>query len=318
MKTETILKKGVLILPQLSLWSGRSHVKEEELGVKLPKGVTRGGKPIFPPAEIKEFATIKSQMLTAIEKESVKFGRGAYCMEDSGLPKLIRKLDELEQRWNEILQHLKPRYDRLFQEWLPTIEPAEWQKWIERAKLPADEALSKYRFQFALLRLEAPNGQDGANDSMVRGLVGQLWDELAEIAGGAADGLFGKERVTQKARGPFRRIAQKAVAVSFIDPTAKRLAGYIEAQLDNLPKTGPIEGSDLNHLQVLIHNLSDPAKAISLAKAFGASGTSSDFEEEDEDEVTAEVAESDEPSETNGPFIVEDPVAEEPSQKVFF
>lgn len=312
MKIEKILEQGVLVLPQLSLWSGRVHVKQEELGIKLPKGVTRGGKPIFPPSEIKEFGTIKSQMMTALEKESVKFGRGAYCMDGDRLNAFIEKMKALEGQWNHVVARLRPNYDRLFDEWLPTIQPAEWQRWIERAKLPASEALAKYRFQYAVLRLEAPTGKDGVNDSMVGGLAGQLWEELAEIAKEAEDGLAGKAKVTQRARGPFRRIASKAVAVSFIDAAARKLAAYIENELDGLPKTGPIEGSSLDHLRVLAHSLAQPEKARGLAKSFSATASSTQF---DMDEDQADAADE-EAADTNTVEAVTAEAAEEQSEPV--
>lgn len=268
---QTITDRGILVMPMLSLWSGRKHVQPEELGVDLPKGVvTPGSKLIFPKDGVKPMETIKSKMMTVIEKMSVQYGRGVYLVDQDRLDELSTKLEDLRKEFNDEVANLEATYDRQFEDWLPTVNPPEWRDFIRRAKVPAAEAAGKYAFRYSLLRVSAPNDLPEANDEILTGLRGQLWEELADMAVAAQRGLMGKEKVSQRGKGPFKRICAKAMAVSFIDPSARKLAGYVESVLEKLPKTGPIEGDDLTTLQVLIHNLSDPHQAVSLARAFDA------------------------------------------------
>jgi len=264
-----ITDRGVLIMPLLSLWSGRKHVQPEELGIDLPKGVvTPGSKRIFPAKGIKPPETIKSKVHTAIEKVSVKYGRGVYCLDQEKLDDLMQTLNDLELEWNDVILELDRTYDSQFRDWLKDVDPV-WQPIIQAARVPAADAVSRYRFQLSMLKIQAPDNLPGANSGILQGLRGQMYEELADMAKDAYNAMNGKSKLTQKGKSPFRRIAEKAVAVSFIDTTARRLAAYIENTLDGLPKTGPLEGNDFDKLQALAHSLSDANRAVELAEAFG-------------------------------------------------
>lgn len=288
MSTENnISRKGVIVIPRISLWAGRRHVRREELGVELPKGVvTPGSKRIAPPSLLKPMETIKSKVVTALEKVSVSYGKGVYLVDEDLLPEVIRTMDGLKAQFVQEVQAFRANYRDEMAAWLPTIDSPEWRTYVERAALSPTEAASKYAFMYSVLRINTPEEAEEANNEVLRGLRGRMWEELAEIATGALRYMEDKETMTQKGKSPFRRIAEKAMAVAFVDPLGRSLAGYIQCKLDDLPKTGKLEGQAFQDLQVLASSLADPQRAIGLAKTFKMSSPSSseglneDIEEE--------------------------------------
>lgn len=269
MSIKKVQAEGVLILPQLDLWSGRRHLTMSEIGIDLPKGLaTPGSKRVFDPAAIQPLATIKSKTMTAIEKVAVKYGRGAYCTSESQMEELVPTLDAYNADFDALKDELDRNYDRLFDEWVNTLDQ-QWQPIISAAKVARSDAVTRYNYRYSILQIQAPSARPDANNAMIGGLRGQLWNELSTIARHALEHLQGKAKVSQKGKSPIRRIAEKAQAVSFIDPRATSLAGYLDAVHDQLPKTGPIEGHALDTIRVLMHDLSQESRAIELAEKFG-------------------------------------------------
>ena len=60
------------------------------------------------------------------------------------------------------------------------------------------------------------------------------------------EGSFeGKAKLHRRALGTFARIREKLACLSFIDPRIQPVVDTIDDWVSRLPKTGPIEGRDL-------------------------------------------------------------------------
>lgn len=264
----TIEDKGVIVIPQLTLWGGRRHVQASELDVELPKEVTRGSKRIAPPSLTRPMETNKSRLETALDKISISYGKGVYLIDEAKTDEVVELLEHHKQVNEELLRDFHANYDAAMAAWLPTINPPQWRNYIRRAALTASEARSRYSFNYSVLRINIPDVAQEAGQEVLAGLKGQLWKELSTIAATAAEYLSDKEAVTQRGKSPFRRIADKAAAVAFVDPAANRLAAFIEHKLGALPKAGRLEGENLQDLQVLAMSLAEPHGARKVAMAF--------------------------------------------------
>lgn len=266
--SSTIEDKGVIVIPQITLWGARRHVRASELGVDLPKEVSPGSKRIAPEALTRPMGTNKSRLETALDKFSISYGKGVLLIDEARLDEAVEILKHHKQVHEDLLRDFHANYDTAMAAWLPTINPPQWRDYIRRAALTKDQARSRYSFTYSVLRINIPDAAQEARQEILTGLKGQLWKELAAIAEKTAEYLSDKTTVTQKGKSPFRRIADKAAAVAFVDPAANRLAAFIEHKLGALPKAGRLEGENLQDLQVLAMSLAEPHGARKVAMAF--------------------------------------------------
>jgi hypothetical protein len=115
-------------------------------------------------------------------------------------------------------------------------------------------------------------------------LFGQLCREVRTAARAAFEQSYvGKSSVTRKALRPILAMREKLSGLVFLDPQVGAMIATIDTTLDELPRSGPIEGRDLNMLAGL---LSRELARMGLASA----------EEEDLAEETEVAAEADEES----------------------
>lgn len=311
-----IVKRGILVVPQITLWSGTRKVDPSELGIDLPKNVvTPGTKRIFPKEPLAELSKIRSQTETVLSKVGAKFGRGVWCIDQEKAKQVKDELEEKQKEFQAKVDDLEQNFDDLFENWLDDVVDSKWRPIIQKASVSSGKALVRMGYQFSLVRINSPEGLEGVNDSMVSGLKQTLWNELSEIAHRAVEDGFGSQgRVSQRAKGTFRRIAEKAEALVFIDNRVSALSEHIYGVLEKTPKTGPIEGSDLTELQVLLNALSNPEQARKLAESVFKGNpagaqllpdpvTAVDADEDDDDSDASDVESevSDLPSQNEAP-----------------
>lgn len=257
-----ILNQIVVIMLNISLWSGRKKLRPEDLAAngievdKLPPGTlaSLGTKRIIAPEALNPFSALKR------EAERICLAKGARFLGGFAIPKenadqLVEELKEIKQRFQETKESLLSDYDKEIDKWIAE-NPPEWAAVIRAAIEPASIIDQAMHFNFAPVVVGSPEGMEDANEGLdeeTDGLLGQLYHEVRMQAKTAFEASFvGRKEITRKAIRPILSMREKLMGLSFLAPEIAETIQAIDQVIDKVPKTGPIIGTDLDMIAGLV------------------------------------------------------------------
>ena len=261
-----ILKSLVVVMLDNHLWTARKKLRPEDLKAAAASNLppetlaSLGSKKVCDPNELKGFASLKKRAERACETVGVRF-LGGYAVPSDKLDGLLGELRAIEAEAAEEKRQFLIRYDSVIQQWI--AENDEWREIILRAVEPASHVSRQIRFGHQAFRIGAA-GDEGAEsneglEEEISGLGDRLIYEISRDANRLWEvSLQGRDKVTQKALRPLRAILAKLQGLVFLDTRIRPMIRRIEAGLAALPKSGNIEGQDLNLLAGLVLQLADP------------------------------------------------------------
>lgn len=290
--TLNVLENIVLFVLDIRLWTGRKTLRPEDLAAngidpdKLPPGslASLGSKRIIGTDALSPFAAIKREAEKICLAKGVRFLSG-YAVPANEAQEVSDKLCLLRQRFEQAKAELLQSYDDEVRRWIAENPPA-WAPVIRAALEPVSHVESALGFAYTPVAIEPPESLADSEplEAQAQGLFGQLCREVRTAARAAFEQSYvGKSSVTRKALRPILAMREKLSGLVFLDPQVGSMITTIDATLDELPSSGPIEGRDLNMLAGL---LSRELARMGLASA----------EEEDLAEETEVAAEADEES----------------------
>jgi len=255
----------VFTLDAITLWSGRRHLKREDLKVvsddELPPGTlaSLGSKKIIDPEEISDFESLKKEAHRECGKIGVRF-LGGYAVPVDEAKDLGAKLDGIGAKFAAKKAQFLADYDTKVSDWVK--KHPEWSAMLRQAALNKADVDVKLQFGYSAFKVAATH-DDAANPltqglaAEVGGLAGQLYQEIAQAAGEVMEkSLLGRDRVTQKILSPIRSIRKKLFGLSFLDKRVKPLIDTIDHIVTGLPPAGHIDGIGLTAIHGLIFILS--------------------------------------------------------------
>lgn len=254
-----LLENLVVFMLDIHLWSGRKKLRPEDLALngidinKLPPGTlaSLGSKRIIGLEAIAPFAALKREAEKLCLAQGVRF-LGGYAVPIEAAEALAEKLTELRLRFESAREELLLTYDTEVHRWVRE-NPPQWAPVIRAAIEPATSVHRALQFNFAPMAVSSPAGMPEELDQQAAGLFGQLCHEVRVAAKNAFESSYvGRSSVTRKALRPIAAIRQKLAGLCFLDPEIVDTLAAIDDTLARLPKTGPIEGIDLNMVAGLL------------------------------------------------------------------
>lgn len=257
-----ILNQIVVIMLNISLWSGRKKLRPEDLAAngieadKLPPGTlaSLGTKRIIAPEALNPFTALKKEAERICLAKGVRF-LGGFAIPKENIDDLVKELKEIKQRFQEAKDSLLKDYNKEVNKWIAE-NPPEWATVIRAVIEPVSTIDQALHFNFAPVVVGSPEGMEDENEGLdeeTDGLLGQLFHEIRMQAKNAFEASFvGRKEVTRKALRPIMSMKDKLQGLSFLDPEIAEAIQGIEQVMAKVPKTGPITGADLDMIAGLV------------------------------------------------------------------
>jgi len=257
-----ILSQVVIILLNVTLWSGKKKLRPEDLAAngievdKLPPQAlaSLGTKRIISPDALSTFTNLKREAERICLAKGVRF-LGGYAIPKDAVDSLIEELKDIKERFAAEKIAFLSEYDKKVADWIAE-NPPEWAPVIRAAVESSATIAERTSFNFAPVAMDTPKGMEeneGLQEETL-GMMGQLYHEVRVAAKQAFEATFvGRREVNRKALRPILAIKEKLQGLSFLDPeTVSETITTINEVIDKLPKKGPITGSNLDMLAGLV------------------------------------------------------------------
>lgn len=257
-----ILSEVIIIMLNISLWSGKKKLRPEDLAAngidvgKLPPQAlaSLGTKRIISPDALSAFTNLKREAERICLAKGVRF-LGGYAIPKDSVDSLIEELKDIKERFAAEKITFLSEYDKKVADWIAE-NPPEWAPVIRASVESSATIAERTSFNFAPVAMDTPKGME-ENEGLQEetfGMMGQLYHEVRVAAKQAFEATFvGRREVNRKSLRPILAIREKLQGLSFLDPeTVSETISTIDEVIGKLPKKGPINGSDLDMLAGLV------------------------------------------------------------------
>ncbi|NEV62337.1 DUF3150 domain-containing protein [Thiorhodococcus minor] len=241
----TLTERLSLIVLTASIWSGRKKLRADDLGLNagdIPSAelVSLGSKRLCNPDALRVFHTLKGQAERACLKVGTRF-LGGYLVPNDQVDGLSGVLDGLKREFECEVASFLAEYDREIADWIGR-HPA-WERQLRAAVDPAEAIGKRFAFRYRPLVIQPAKGHRETLAEDVAEIGHTLFHEVAQIAVSLEKSLVGKDSMTQRALGTFRRIQEKLAVLSFVDARIGPILALVEGFLSRVPRRGPISGA---------------------------------------------------------------------------
>lgn len=256
-----ILNKLICISLNIHIWSGRKKLQPADLNLnagEIPPEelASLGVKKICDPDELKTFQNLRRRAERACEAAGVRF-LGGYTIPQDKAEAVVDELRKVATDFAEEKQQFLARYSESTEVWLKTI-PNQWRHMVAEAIEPIESIANRLSFSHQTFQVQSVEGLDDGLIASVNTLGDRLFKEISRSALQTWEVSFrGRAKVSQKALRPIRAILEKAKGLSFLEGSLVPLIAGIELELNNLPKSGYLEGRDFRQLVGVLHALVD-------------------------------------------------------------
>lgn len=317
----TVMGKVTIIILTVNVWSGRKHLKAEDIGLRegeIPPEalISLGSKKIYDPEALAAFQRLKKRAERACLKLGTRF-IGGFAIPHEHVVAVIEELETIRKEYAEMLGEFLDNYEATLEEWLQGLPPdlLRYREVIRSAAEPREVVAGRFGFRFDPVIVQ-PADVPGDLEHTVRGLGDGVFSEVAQIARELEASFTGKAKLTRRALGTFARVRDKLATLSFVDPRIDPIVDTIDDWVGRLPKTGPIDGGLFNEGFGLAALLADPQKmhAHAVARAQVLDGV---IEEDEDEDIAAlpEPAQADPVDPQPEPIVAHDPDMDAPAEE---
>ncbi|AOV18795.1 hypothetical protein BJI67_16280 (plasmid) [Acidihalobacter aeolianus] len=260
--------KLTLIDPVLTGITGTTALDTDDIGgiAVPPELVSLGVKRWISKADLRFIKKNRQAVLRVMRRTGIAFG-SVYIIPDENLAQCKEELDVIMSQLNSERDELAQDIDRKVDEWA-SLHP-DWENKIRAAALTGVQIRERIKMTVREYPIEIELATDGAGTDvskgaspMLDGLDGQLAMDVRALV---KDGwTSGRSKTNRRSLRVLERIRNKLNTLNWIAPGMSGAAvAAIDDFLNQLPKTGPIEGGDFVRLESLMNWLSDPTKLLS-------------------------------------------------------
>jgi len=249
----------------VSIWTGQKKLTAEDLDLSPeqvpPEGLAAlGHKKICDPKAIADFKRIRSQAASLLAANGVRFLTG-YAIPLEKLYGIRGKLAECEDEFNLARDKFLANYEKTIEDWIKA-HPS-WALQIRRAVEPLDRVASALSWRTSCFQVVHPGLTDEGLDEEVNSLGQQLLREVAQEAKRTYDeSFYQKASVTRRALRPLRRMHDKLMSLSFLEPRVRPYLTLMRSLIRDMENTTPIEGAALQELKGLVLTLTKPERVL--------------------------------------------------------
>jgi hypothetical protein len=272
----SVFKNAIIVEPLIGSTTGKRKLTGDDLlgvtSTDFPQEVVDfGAKQVIDPECLKTFNTCRMQVRRILLRGGTR-RFGGYMMKESDAENAINLISSIEQKFNAAKQALKQSLSDMTETWANQFPT--WKDRILKASLTAEELDKRLSFQIQVYRLNLDTDHDAKSTSLGAALTKTLQEQLGgtefrvldEIRTEITESFKGKtDRTTSKVRSLLVRIKEKLEALSWVSPRLAHMGGWLQSLLDELPKTGAIEGGNYLKLIAILNLLQTPEKAMELA-----------------------------------------------------
>ncbi|WP_211354051.1 DUF3150 domain-containing protein [Thiohalocapsa marina] len=234
-----------LFLIDYHIWSGRKKLRPEDLrmGAALPPDglVSLGSKKVCDPDALRVFHRKRRHIERLLLAVGTRFLSG-YLVPNTHAAAVLAEATAITAEARTAAEDFLADYDRHIDAWCAAYPT--WEQAIRNAIDPVEVVRGQLRFRVLALRIET--AEMVAEDTLAEDLaaVGEtIFSEVEQVARSLEQSFLGRDGLSQRAVGTFRRIYDKLNALSFadyrIDPVVRALRDWLR----RLPQSGPIGGS---------------------------------------------------------------------------
>lgn len=270
----SILRDVVVIsLAETSLWTGRSKMTAEDLGLTEdqvpPEAVASlGSKRVIDAQSLKPLNKIRYLMRRTCREVGMRF-LGGFAVATEESESAIRKLDELVVQGEAIKKVFLTQLDAKIASW-HAANP-RW-KHIMSAGTPERERIgNKITFGYHAIMVYSPEnplvGKSllGAVDMMGNTLVEEVVAEARDFVKRSL--TDGRDQGSQKTVEPIRRLTKKIHSLRFIDPSLGAMAEVLKQVLQSVPETGQVKAEAFLNLSRVANLLANRERFSTTARA---------------------------------------------------
>ncbi|MBK1717194.1 DUF3150 domain-containing protein [Thiocystis violacea] len=241
----TLTERLSLIVLTASIWSGRKKLRADDLGLgagEIPSEelVSLGSKRLCNPDALRVFHTLKGQAERACLRVGTRFLGGTLVPNDQ-VDALSGILEGLKRDFEREVASFLAEYDREIADWIS--RHPDWERQLRAAVDPAEAIGTRFSFRYRPLVIQPAEGHRETLAEDVAEIAHSLFHEVAQIAVSLEKSLVGKDAMTQRALGTFRRIQEKLGVLAFVDPRIAPILALVEGFLSRVPRRGPISGA---------------------------------------------------------------------------
>ena len=260
-----VLDQIVCVCCDISIWTGQKKLTPEDLDLSPeqipPEGLAAlGHKRICDPKAIADFKRIKHQAFTLLSNNGVRFLTG-YAIPLEKLEEIQGKLAELEDEFYKVRNQFLSNYEETIEAWIEA-HPS-WSHQIRRAVEPVERVAAALSWRSSCFKVVHPGVTDKGLEDEANSLGRQLLREIAQEAKHIyTDSFHQKASVTRKALRPLRRIYDKLMSLSFLEPRVQPYLKLMDTVLRDMKNITPIEGANLNELKGMVLTLTKPERVL--------------------------------------------------------
>jgi len=185
-----ILSEVIIIMLNISLWSGKKKLRPEDLAAngidvgKLPPQAlaSLGTKRIISPDALSAFTNLKREAERICLAKGVRF-LGGYAIPKDSVDSLIEELKDIKERFAAEKITFLSEYDKKVADWIAE-NPPEWAPVIRAAVESSATIAERTSFNFAPVAMDTPDGME-ENEGLQEetfGMMGQLYHEVRVAA----------------------------------------------------------------------------------------------------------------------------------------
>ncbi len=166
---------------------------------------------------------------------------GGYLVPNNHAEAVLLEANRLTSEPRAAAEAFLADYDRHIDVWC-TAYP-RWEPAIRKAIDPVEVVRAQLRFRVQALRIETSLAvaEDTLADEL-EAVAETIFSGVERMARHLEQSFLGKDELSQRALGTFRRIIDKLDALSFADYRIDPVVRSLRAWLARLPATGPITG----------------------------------------------------------------------------
>lgn len=267
----------ILVQLRISSWSGQKGLQKSELPQSIVNGLPPddlarlGQKRLVDPKMLNPFDKIRRRAHRTCEMIGVNRGAACYLVPERSIKDLENYLNECRKEFDQEAGVFISQFDAHVETWLSGF--GQWKDALMQ-QVPASSTIrGRFNFDWMVFDVmpsaEASDSAKTSFDKELAAAKAKLFDEVSEAANTVVDTFFvGKDYVTQRVvNDHLVPLADKLSGMSLLTQMAIPLSGQIHDVIEELPKTGRIQGQDYFALQALLMMLSDPDRAEKHAKA---------------------------------------------------
>lgn len=268
MSTKLDITQSIAVIMDIQIWCGEATANRKNdlknADPELPPDqLYKGGKfRLVDGIVTSRLDTFRRKADRAIDTVGMKC-RNLCFVPDDAFDALSLELQQLKDQFDEYCDNeLVGKLDQHYEDWAAKFPT--WTTELTRHHLTKPEVRASCRFDWFEFRLAPPKPSEPDSVANQRfkaraaRFVEDLLLEMAAEAGKRLENVVGKSSIPQAQAQTVRDSVKRLRGFAAADLRILRVGNYLQSELDQLPKTGPLQGADALRLIGVLKSLSDP------------------------------------------------------------